>query len=85
MDIIHQESAFRSTETSTKSSEAVFTGMGKSTSMFAGAKYMWRDMMQMIIPKKSCISNKSNRQADYQELVITETQRPTCILIAGSS
>ena len=58
MEIIHQESVFRSTETSTKVSGAVFAGTGKSTSMCAGAKYMCRDMIQTIIPKKSCISNK---------------------------
>lgn len=54
MEIIHQESVLRSTETSTKPSGVVFKGKGKSTSMVGGAKYICSDMMQITIPKKSC-------------------------------
>lgn len=36
------------------SSEVAFAGEGKSTSMLGGAKYMCSDIIQIIMPKKSC-------------------------------
>lgn len=50
----HQESIFRSTMTSFKFSGVAFTVEGKSTSVLGGAKYMCSDIIQIIIPKKSC-------------------------------
>ena len=54
----HQEFVLKSdlpsTETSFKLSGVAFTGNGKSTSVFGGAKYMCSDIIQIIIPKNSC-------------------------------
>lgn len=36
-------------------SEATFAVNGKSISMVGGAKYMRRDIIQIIMPKKSCV------------------------------
>ena len=49
----HQESVLRSTATSFRFSGAALTCVGKSTSMFGGAKYMCSDIIQMIVPNKS--------------------------------
>lgn len=56
----HQESVLRSIETSLRFSGDALTIDGISTSMFGGAKYMCNDIMQTIIPKKSC--NNPNRE-----------------------
>ena len=57
----HQESVLRSTETSMILSGAAFTVKGKSTSMFGGAKYMCSDIMQTMIPRKSCRNTKRQK------------------------
>lgn len=52
----HQEAVVRSLETSFFVSETALYVTGKSTSLLAGAKYMCKDIMHVMIPKKSCNS-----------------------------
>lgn len=54
MSIQHHESVLRSTETSMSFSSSGLTVNGISKSIFGGAKYMCRDIIQIIMPKKSC-------------------------------
>lgn len=58
----HHESDFRSTETSSRLSVVALTGNGKSISMFGGAKYMCSDIIQIIIPKKSCNDRRKENE-----------------------
>jgi len=58
MSIQHQESVLRSMETSMSFSSSSLTVNGLSRSKFGGAKYMCRDIIQIIMPKKSCKENK---------------------------
>lgn len=55
-------------------SEATFAVNGKSISMVGGAKYMRRDIIQIIMPKKSCV------EADTK---LTTWNRNTTIIIDG--
>jgi hypothetical protein len=57
-----QESVLRSTVTSFRLSGAALTCVGKSKSMFGGAKYMCSDIIQMIIPEKSCSMTQKMKQ-----------------------
>lgn len=50
----NQESVLRSTEISMTSSELAFVVEGKSMSMVGGAKYICKDIIQIMIPKNSC-------------------------------
>ena len=56
----HDESVLRSTETSIRLSDSSFSIVGISIRILGGAKYMCSDIMQTIIPKKSCSRQEKN-------------------------
>ena len=58
----HQEPVLPSILTSFRFPGAALTVVGISKSIFGGAKYMCRDIIHVIIPKKSC--NNTRRLAE---------------------